>query len=239
MAKPRPRISAQARREMLEKKERKNRISRWLELAALLVLLIGLGISVQQWYSNHKTNQQAAKLVYQANHDINHSVPSTNKPVPSALDSYTVGPTLPRYILIPKLGVKAIVRPLGLTAAGALEAPDNIYDTGWFNGSAKPGQPGVTVIDGHVSSWTAKGVFHDLVTLKIGDQIQIQRGDGALINYQISKSQTYTNTAVDMNAVLNPINPKKSGLNLITCTGEVIKGTNEFNKRVVVFAQQI
>jgi hypothetical protein len=40
-----------------------------------------------------------------------------------------------------------------------------------------------------------------------------------------------------MAAALSPINPAKPGLNLITCSGQVVKGTNEFNKRTVVFTE--
>jgi hypothetical protein len=39
-----------------------------------------------------------------------------------------------------------------------------------------------------------------------------------------------------MSALLSPINAGKPGLNLITCTGDVIKGTNDFTERIVVFA---
>jgi hypothetical protein len=42
-----------------------------------------------------------------------------------------------------------------------------------------------------------------------------------------------------MTAALSPINPHKPGLNLITCTGNVIAGTNEFSERIIVFAEQV
>ena len=241
MAKSRAQTSAQTRRAQQAKKDTKKKLSaaKWLELAAALVLLIGITISLYEWRANRAANQKAAQLVSEANQNINHSVPSTTKPTKSEFDSYTVSPTLPRYIFIPKLGVKAIVRTLGLTTSGQLLAPDNVNDAGWFTGSARPGQPGAVVVDGHVSSWTAKGVFFGLASLHAGDTIQIQRGDNTKISYTVVKSQTYSNTQVDMNAVLRSVNPNKPGLNLITCTGEVIKGTNEFSKRIVVFAQQI
>jgi hypothetical protein len=95
------------------------------------------------------------------------------------------------------------------------------------------------LIDGHVSSWTSHGIFYGLKTLVAGDTIQIERGDGAILAYKVVKSQTYTTSKVDMAAALTPINPRKPGLNLITCTGNVMAGTNEFNQRVVVFAEQV
>jgi len=37
---------------------------------------------------------------------------------------------------------------------------------------------------------------------------------------------------------LSPIDPTKPGLNLISCTGDVISGTSKFNERIIVFATQ-
>ena len=64
-------------------------------------------------------------------------------------------------------------------------------------------------------------------------------GNGTLYNYKVVKKQVYSYDNVDMNALLSPVNPKLPGLNLITCTGSVIKGTNEFNQRIIVFTQLV
>jgi len=37
-------------------------------------------------------------------------------------------------------------------------------------------------------------------------------------------------------ADLSLVDPAKPGLNLISCVGDVIPGTSEFNERIVVFA---
>jgi hypothetical protein len=42
-----------------------------------------------------------------------------------------------------------------------------------------------------------------------------------------------------MDQVLVPANANKPGLNMMTCTGEVIKGTSEFNERLVVYANLV
>ena len=42
-----------------------------------------------------------------------------------------------------------------------------------------------------------------------------------------------------MSQVLSPVNPTKPGLNLITCTGQVISGTSEFNERLVVYTSLV
>jgi LPXTG-site transpeptidase (sortase) family protein len=207
-----------------------------LVVIAAGLFITGLSLGLYDWHANGVANQRAVRLVYEANHGISHAVPSTTKPIPSAFDSYTVAANLPRYIFIPKLSVQAIIRPLGLTTTGQLATPDNVYDTGWYKKSSTPGQPGATVINGHVSSWTTNGVFYGLKTLQPGDAIQVERGDGTMVNYSVIKKQVYSYQQVDMSALLSPVDAGKSGLNLITCTGDVIKGTNDFTERIVIFA---
>jgi len=124
---------------------------------------------------------------------------------------------------------------LGLTGSNQVATPDNIYDTGWYNGSAKPGQSGAMFIYGHVSSWTADGVFFNLKRLKVGENITITRGDNTTYTYQVVSSKIYPYNNVNMQEVLSPINASKPGLNLMTCTGSLIKGTSEFSERLVVF----
>jgi hypothetical protein len=84
------------------------------------------------------------------------SAPSSNKPTQKAITTYTVAPDLPKYISIPAIDVpQTRIIQLGLLKNGQIATPDNIYDTGWYNGSAKPGLSGAMFIYGHVSSWTA------------------------------------------------------------------------------------
>ncbi len=163
--------------------------------------------------------------------------PSAAKPTPTQVTSYTVAPDLPKYITIPSIGVpKTRVIQLGVTKNNQIATPNNIYDTGWYNASAKPGQPGAMFIFGHVSSWQANGVFYNLKKIKPGDAITIQRGDNTIFTYKVASTKVYPATQVDMHAVLSPISSSVAGLNLMTCTGTVIKGTSEFTQRLVVFS---
>jgi len=126
---------------------------------------------------------------------------------------------------------------MSLTSNNAIQAPQNVHDAGWFTGSAKPGQPGASVIDGHVANWATKSVFHDLKNVRSGDTITIERGDGTRLQYKVVELKSYPANDVDMQAVMTPITPTKPGLNLITCDGKVVRG-NEFDRRLVVFTEQ-
>lgn len=165
--------------------------------------------------------------------------PSSTRPAQKQIDDHTVAPGMPKYIAIPVIEVpKTRVLGLGLTN-GRIISPANIYDAGWYTGSARPGEAGAMFIFGHVSSWQADGIFHDLKKLRPGDRVAVTRGDDRVFTYEVIESTIYPAGAVDMPAVLSPGDGSKPGLNLMTCAGSIIKGTSEFSERLVVFTRLV
>ena len=210
---------------------------------ATVLFVVGVAVSLNGFRANGQVAAQVKQLQASSSSKKSSSTgqpaaPSTTPISSSTLASYHVAADLPRYITIPKIGVNARVLQTGVTSTGAVGTPANVFDTAWYTGSAKPGKPGATFIDGHVSSWTTNGVFYNLKKLVAGDIIVIERGDGTKINYTVVKTQTYNADKVDMAAAMTPIDTSKSGLNLMTCTGDVKAGTSEFNQRILVFAVQ-
>jgi hypothetical protein len=229
-----------------------------LVIMAMIVFVLGIGVSVQTFMTNNAASAQVAALSQEVDKQSAQAlaksgqktatsagstssvpVPSVIKPSTHSVSAYLVAPDAPRYLNIPELGVHARVLSTGLLPSGALGTPSNVYDTDWYNASAKPGQPGAVLIDGHVSSWTSHGVFYGIKNLRPGDGIQVVRGDGAVISYRVVRSQTFAEGAVDMTSAVTPVTAGKPGLNLITCTGKVKPGTSEFDERVIVYAEQI
>lgn len=199
----------------------------WLPWTLIIIGTLGLVVS--------------AVLVFRSPQPSNVAVdnaPSSAKPSQGEIDNYKVAPDLPRYISIPAIHVgKTRIFGLGIRD-GKITSPNNIYDAGWYNNSAKPGQEGAMFIFGHVSSWTTNGIFHDLKKLKSGDQVTIARGDNKTLTYKVVKTKIYKADNVNMNEVLSPIVAGTKGLNLMTCTGQIVKGTSEFKERLVVFTEQ-
>lgn len=209
---------------------------------SLAIFVLGGYVSL----SALRTNQEVTAIVNQSDtaaggdaDEGTESMPSTSKPTNNSLASYTVAPDMPRYLSIPDLDVRARVRHVGTNDKGQVAAPSNVHDTAWYNNSAKPGTPGAALIDGHVSSWTTKGVFYGLKQLSPGAIVEVERGDGQKLRYRVVKSQIYSADQVDMATALRPVTTGKEGLNLITCTGKVKKGTSEFEQRLVVFTERI
>ncbi|HET9721797.1 MAG TPA: class F sortase [Candidatus Saccharimonadales bacterium] len=199
-----------------------------------VVFIAGLAVSLSGVFVNRGVAQQVSQIQHHSNSQ--ESPPSTTKPSPSSVASYSVAPDLPKYIDISKLGVHARILSVGTTKDGALATPRNVFDTAWYNQSAKPDQAGAMVVDGHISSWTTHGVFYGLPKLVAGDKITITRGDNQQFTYLVVKSQKFDANNVDMSSLMVSQDISKPGLNLISCTGDVIPGTNEFDKRIVVYA---
>lgn len=138
------------------------------------------------------------------------------------IQTYTVPQDQPRYFSIPKLGVtNARILEIGVTKTGALDAPLNIFDVGWYYKSAKPGSGGTLLMDGHNGGPTKHGVFKELHLLNIGDEIIVERGDGKIFRYQVLENKKIPLEEADnymAKMEQSPIAGQES-LSLITCTG--------------------
>lgn len=207
----------------------------WLA-AGIAVLVTGIGLAWKR--DENRIPRPAVRAATGERERTSTAPPDMQKPRQTDFDKYQVAPDAPRYIFIPDIDVKAMVKQVGITPDNHIEAPRNIFDAGWFNQSARPGSTDAVLMAGHVSSWDSPGVFYQLKKLKPDNTIIIERGDGTRLHYAVVKKLNYPADNVDMEAALKPVNPGRPGLNLITCGGRIIKGTNEFDQRVVVFAEQ-
>lgn len=155
---------------------------------------------------------------------------------PPSVNYYRTAASYPRVIRIPKIQTEARVLALAIAPTGALKAPANIFDAGWYKDSARPGEPGAMVVDGHVSGPSKPGIFKNLGKMAKGDKIQIERGDGETFTYTVQATKVFDADKLDMSSVMVPIVPGKPGLNIITCAGKYDKATNKYEQRTVVYA---
>lgn len=151
------------------------------------------------------------------------------------IDAYHVTATQPRVMRIPTLGVQARIYPVRQDLNGDVLPTDNIFDTGWLATGTMPGSNGAAIIDGYVAGASKPGVFVGLSTLSVGDVVQIEKGDGTVLNFKVVRSQQYPANAVDMKAVATPAIAGHPGLNLLTNTGRFDVRSNQFEPRLVVF----
>jgi hypothetical protein len=162
-------------------------------------------------------------------------------------DDYQVpNPSFPRYLSIPSLKISnARVVQIGtIKDTGQLDSPKSIYDAGWYTKSGLPGAgKGAVLIDGHNGGPTKGGIFENLGRLSKGSEIIIERGDGQRITYQVADNREMSvedinneSNPLGMKTMLNSMDPKKEGLNMITCVGDWDYSKNTFNKRVMLRA---
>lgn len=212
-------------------KRRRQAFVKWLPM---LLIFLGVSSGVLALVLTLRQPKATAPAV------VNEPASVAIKPSPEAVAKYEVAPDLPKYINLPSIKVNQVrIVQLGVTKDDKIAAPTNIFDAGWYKGSAKPGGDGAMFIYGHISSWEANGAFHDLKKLKPGDTVTVIRGDNQEFSYRVVKLKTYPASNVPMNDVLNPVTAGVQGLNLMTCAGQVIKGTNDFTERLVVYTSLV
>lgn len=149
---------------------------------------------------------------------------------------YRTASSYPRVLRIPKTNTETRILALSISPTGALKSPSTIFDAGWYKDSAKPGEDGAMVIDGHETGPTKPGVFSSLGKLTKGDKLEVERGDGKKFVYTVKEVKVFEADKLDMSSVMVPYVVGKQGLNLITSAGKFNADTNKFAPRTVVYA---
>ncbi|MEU5717398.1 class F sortase [Streptomyces sp. NPDC020403] len=173
----------------------------------------------------------------------------TEPPRPAAAEAFAAGPAprpgaraaapLPRSapvrIRIPRIGVDAPMVRLGLRADGSLEVPPardrNL--AGWFAKGTPPGAKGTAIVAGHVDDAEGPSVFYALGSLKKGDGVEVDRGDGSTAVFAVDAVEVYANDDFPDRRVYGP-SPDAS-LRLITCGGGFSRRTG-YQGNVVAYA---
>lgn len=139
-------------------------------------------------------------------------------------------------LLIPKIGVNAIVREMGLTSEGDMAVPDSRVDVGWYSPGTRPGQTGSAVIGGHNVWKEGSAAFVRLDQLVTGDILHYVDAHGVSTSFVVRETRTY-NPSDDATAIFT--SPSGAHLNLITCSGVFDPATDTSTKRLIVFADLV
>jgi sortase (surface protein transpeptidase) len=215
-------------------------------ITVVIILSVTGALAINTWQTNEYVQKVAAQP--QATPDISADTPasSTETAIPSeapvapkAVKAYAVAPDLPRTITIKKLGLRARVLQLGVLANGEMATPSNTNDTGWYTGSARPGERGAAIINGHVSGLTRGGVFLGIKKLTAGDKIAVTKGNGEILTYEVRATEAVPAGQLDMSKLFNVYEGKDEGLNLITCAGTYNRSTKSFDQRTVVYTVRV
>lgn len=203
------------------------RLSNWRKylpklLFLIFVAIVGLGLlKVALWEKQYYHSKTGSKRNTSQTTQVD---PAVEKEVTQGeKDNYIVAADKPRYLAIPKLGLqKARILEVGILKSGELGTPVSIFDAGWYRDSSKPGGGRTLLLDGHNGGPTKDGIFKKLHTLKSGDLISIERGDGVIFNYQVFDNRSFSIQDADDFMAEAQTSPQTNteSLTIITCTGE-------------------
>lgn len=142
---------------------------------------------------------------------------------------------VPVQIQIPSIGVDAHVQKVGINAAGAMQAPSNFTDVGWYQAGSKPGEPGSAVFSGHVNNALTKaGVFEHLAQIRAGDTVTVSDTTDRTRVFRVQSIKIYPADSAPVAEIFSRAGP--SQLVLITCDGVWDAVKRQFSDRLVVYA---
>ncbi|TMD22780.1 MAG: class F sortase, partial [Chloroflexi bacterium] len=132
------------------------------------------------------------------------------------------------------LGIDTVVESVGVTSAGLMDVPGNIWDAGWLDSGAKPGSAGQAIIDGHLDSVRGSAVFSDLHRLQPGDRIYVSDATGHEVTFSVSALKVEPLDGFPTVQVFGPA--RGHLLNLITCAGRFDPARRTYDHRLVISA---
>ena len=141
---------------------------------------------------------------------------------------------LPVRLRIPALHVTSPLQRLGQLADGTVAVPTRPNVAGWYERGPRPGQPGPAVILGHVDSRAGPGIFFDLVKLKPGAAVLVDRADGSTVTFRVTMVSRVLKTRFPTDLVYTPT--LQPTLRLVTCGGSFDHTRRSYRDNVIVFA---
>lgn len=196
-------------------------------LTLFVVGLIGVG-----WYFWQK-HQVTQPVVIIPTETITQSTDRPSEAAVSPSDFVNVPADQPREIQLPTINSSGFIQKVGLDQNNAVAVPSNIHIAGWFINSVKPGDEGLSIIDGHVAGWYADGIFKKIGSLKTGDEFTVTYGDNSMRNFKVVEVKTISVEEAS-NYLFQKDSQIISQLNLITCGGRFDRDTNQYDSRVIV-----
>ncbi len=165
------------------------------------------------------------------------------KPMPTIEVTQTASPltptpavSIPARLLVPAIGVNALVENLGLLPDGNMATPTQSPwdDVGWYNRGPRPGEKGSAVIDGHLDRPGGDpAVFWSLRNLHPGDMVMVVDTRGETLRFQVTRVAAYPPNEAPLQEIFENTGGKY--LNLITCAGDWIPSEHQTALRLVVY----
>ncbi|MGW3864647.1 class F sortase [Streptomyces sp. NPDC005047] len=117
---------------------------------------------------------------------------------------------------MPRVGIDAQIRPVGVTKHGTMVVPQDPAVAGWYRFGPPPGSTrGSAVLVGHVDSETGSlGEFAALYDVRPGDAVEVRRDGADSVSYRVTARSTVPKDDLPSTAFLRTGPPV---LTLVTC----------------------
>jgi hypothetical protein len=137
----------------------------------------------------------------------------------------------PATLVIPTLGLRAVVETVGMDAQGRMAVPSQPDRVAWFSLGPAPGDAGDAVIDGHLDWTSGPAVFWLLGRLRPGDEVDVVRADGSQARFLVDATRN-----VPYDARLDQLFTRTGppSLSLITCSGTWDRRRGTYLDRLLV-----
>jgi sortase (surface protein transpeptidase) len=139
----------------------------------------------------------------------------------------------PVQLMIPSLGVEAVVEAVGQDPDGAMSTPTQPDDVAWYE--LGMGVPGNVVVAAHVNWGGRLRAFGELHLLEVGDIIQVIDAEGHGYEYAVESSHWVRAEGAPLDEIF--AQPPVMMMTLITCGGEYVPSRREYLDRLIVRAR--
>jgi len=198
-------------------------------IGLIIVALVAIGLAT----INNKTPKYVEAEV------VRFSTDTPNEDKPTSEFVWKGQKNDPKKIVIPSVGIDDYIQNVGIDQNNEIAVPNNVFIAGWFVDSVRPGDKGLSIIDGHIDGRNQDGaVFKTLPDVSIGDEVSIIFGDNSLRKFRIiTKAEADLEQSADLLYSQNPT--IQNQLNLITCVGNYDKEAGKYTKRLIVSLESI
>ena len=144
---------------------------------------------------------------------------------------------IPEHLTLPGHATAAVMP--AATVDGVLRVPENVQHVGWWDGSARAGEPfGSTVIAGHLDSATEGiGFFARLRRIRVGDTVTLHADSHRLKYRVVSVKKVARKALATQSQAFNQSGPHR--LVLITCTGNFHRDRGGYDSNLVVVGKPL
>ncbi len=147
-------------------------------------------------------------------------------------------PGVPVQLVVPRLGVRAVIEQVGKDAKGNMDVPKDWHDAAWYAPGPRPGLPGNAALAGHLNWYgVPQAIFFGLKDLVPGDMVYARDDSGHDRGFRVTANTTCPWDNCPVNEIFG--SSAQARLNLITCQGVFDRAAANYSRRQVVYTQMV